>query len=503
MTSIADPTGSSPVARVPSGIAGLDAILRGGFLQGGLYIVQGGPGAGKTIFGNQLCYNHVARGGHALYVTLLAESHDRIIHHMRSMAFFSDAAIASGLHYVSAFRMLEEDGLDGLVAMLRREIIARSTSVLILDGLVQAGETARNDTEFKKFIHALQSQAAFTGCTMFLLTSAKSPSVMPEHTMVDGLVELDDAYFGGRAERELTVTKFRGGAFLRGRHAFTISDRGVEVYPRLEALLEHPTSLGGADQGRATSGVPGLDAMIGGGFPAGSTTLLLGPPGSGKTTLGLQFLSEASSEAPGLLFGFYETPPRIVRKANDLAPKVSSLIQTGAIDILWHPPTERILDRLAHELLDTVRRRGTRRVFVDGLNGFTRVAARPERVPAFLSALSNELRALGVTTLFGFEAPELIGPMVRAPLTELTQIADNLMLLRYVEYRARLVRLISVMKLRDSAFDNRLRELILSESGIRLADGFDSAEAILTGFARETNNGDDGRTGASDRTHEP
>jgi circadian clock protein KaiC len=163
--------GKTKLARMPTGIAGLDVILKGGFLRGGIYIIQGPPGAGKTILGNQVCYDHVAAGGRALYVTLLAENHDRMLMHMGELQFFDRDEITRSLEYISAFRVLEEEGLKGLMTLIRREIQGRRISVLVLDGLVAAEHSAPSELEFKKFIHGLQTQAVVTDCTMFLLTS--------------------------------------------------------------------------------------------------------------------------------------------------------------------------------------------------------------------------------------------------------------------------------------------------------------------------------------------
>ena len=150
-----------PMPRLPSGIAGLDTILKGGFLKNGVYIVQGTPGAGKTTLGNQIVFSHAAKGGRALYVTLLAETHARMLLHLQSMKFFDPSRIPDAITYISGFQALEEDGLKGLVTLLRREIQAHRASVLVLDGLVAAQERAASDTEFKKFIQALQVQAGF------------------------------------------------------------------------------------------------------------------------------------------------------------------------------------------------------------------------------------------------------------------------------------------------------------------------------------------------------
>ena len=180
--------------RISTGISGLDTILGGGVFEGGIYIIQGAPGAGKTILGNQICFAQAARGQNALYVTLLAESHARMMGHMRRLAFFDENVIPDRMSYIGAFKMLEDDGLRGLLDVVRREVRTRQAGILVLDGLITLHEKAKSNLELKKFIHELQTQAAFSNCTMFLLTSAfNAPEFSPEHTMVDGVIELQSS----------------------------------------------------------------------------------------------------------------------------------------------------------------------------------------------------------------------------------------------------------------------------------------------------------------------
>src|SRR3978361_804675 len=191
---------SSESDRFSTGIAGLDTILGGGVFEGGIYIIQGAPGAGKTILGNQICFAQAAQDRHALYITLLAESHARMIGHMRRLAVFEEAAIPDRSSYVGPFKTLEDDGLRGLLEVVRREVRTRNASILVLDGLITVHEKARSDPELKQFIHELQAQAAFSNCTMFLLTSSLDPQTSPpEHTMVDGLIELPRTRHSRRA----------------------------------------------------------------------------------------------------------------------------------------------------------------------------------------------------------------------------------------------------------------------------------------------------------------
>ncbi|PIK71745.1 serine/threonine protein phosphatase, partial [Methylobacterium frigidaeris] len=265
--------------RVPTGIAGLDEILGGGLFRGGVYIVQGTPGSGKTIFGNHACYTHAGSSAgssagaspehRALYVTLLAESHSRMLGHIAPLGFFVPELIPDRITYLSAFRTLQDEGLAGLLTLLRRETAIREASLLVLDGLVAAEETAASTLEFKTFIHELQTQAAATGATALLLTSASAGAdmVAAEHTMVDGLIALSSRLSGWRAERELEVRKFRGSGFLRGRHSFRITDDGIRVFPRIEARLRLPSRRDHVEGAPLTTGSPALDAMLGGGLP--------------------------------------------------------------------------------------------------------------------------------------------------------------------------------------------------------------------------------------------
>jgi circadian clock protein KaiC len=478
-----DGNGQTPLERVPTGIPGLDTVLRGGFLNAGIYIVRGHPGTGKTILGNQFCFNHAAAGHHAVYVTLLAETHDRMLQHMQTMSFFEPARIPDGIYYVNGFCVLEEDGIKGFIDLLRREIRTHNATLLVLDGLVVTEEASGSDRDFRKFIHELQAHIAIEGCTALLLTDGRRNDYHPEHTMVDGVIELHDVLFGMQAERELEVRKLRGTDALRGRHSFRITEAGIVVYPRIEVLLARPSAHDEWPDERCATGVGQLDTMLGGGIPRGTATLVLGASGSGKTSLGLHFLSQSSAEEPGLLFGFYEMPRRLRVKAAGIGINLGGLIEQGHLGFLWHPPTEDILDALGNRLLEAVRRLHVNRLVIDGLLGFQEIAAdRPHRIGRFLTALANELRVLKVTTFYTAETRNLIGALIEGPTIGLSTIAENLILLRYVEMRSQLRRLISVVKMRDSDFDSSLREFRITSTGFEIADTFDSAEAILSGF---------------------
>jgi circadian clock protein KaiC len=486
MSAPPDRPDDTTLQKVATGIEGLDTIVQGGFLEGGITIIQGKPGAGKTILGNQLCFNHAARGGRALYVTLLAETHARMLLHIGKLAFFNSNAIPDGVTYISGFPVLETEGVRGLLTMLRREVQAHGATLLVLDGLVAAETIAGSDMEFKKFIHELQTQATMANCMMFLLTSGgEDPDLATaEHTMVDAVIQMRSRLYGWRADRDLEILKRRGDGFLRGRHAFRISDAGVTVFPRFEALFAISTRTEREDGPRASTGLTQLDAMLDGGLPQGSSTLLVGPSGSGKTSFGLHFLGRCSPKELGLFFGFYEAPAGVRAKAAALGLTVSGLLDSGDVALNWQPTTEALLDETCARLLDSVRARRVRRLVLDGLDGLAKLAEEPDRIGYILTALVNELRALGVTSVFMKETEEPLGSVLgslaprRSPIA-VSEIADNIVLFQFVKLRSRLYRTVSVLKARDSRIDDRLRLFEITENGIVVDDASDRAEAIL------------------------
>jgi circadian clock protein KaiC len=408
------------LARIESGITGLDTLLNGGLVAGSSYIVQGRPGSGKTIFANQIAFHHAARGGRVLVATLLSETHERLFQFLSTLSFFDRERIGSEMQFVSAFDTLQGEGLDEVVKLLRREISRQKASVLIVDGVLNARSRAETAIDTKKFIAELQGHAAFAGCTVLFLTSARLDDGSPEHTMVDGVIDLGEDLSGARSVRRLNLRKTRGS----------------------------------------------------GGFQQASATMLIGPSGSGKTSLGLAFLSQSTLEEPGLHFGFYESEERLKRKASALGFDLRSRVEAGAVQILCQSTTEHLLDALGHRLLNAVRQGNIRRVFIDSLGGMSRAAVRSQRIVEFFTALINELRARGVTVIATWEIRDMFDFNAQAPALELSSIFDNMVLLRFIESHAQLRRILTVIKVRDSQYDPSLREMMLSPDGIQLRGVF-------------------------------
>jgi circadian clock protein KaiC len=475
--------GPQSIPRVATGIEQLDIILRGGFLKGGSYIVSGSPGTGKTIFGNQVGFRHVASGGSTLYVSLLAESHGRMLSHISTMSFFDREAVGTSIQYVSGYEVLRTGGLKGLLGLVRMSVKRFGSTLLVVDGIITAERAAPSGEDFKVFMHEMNVALTLLGCTAVLLTNVLDDErSYAARTMVDGLIELEDVMDGVRAVRQLVVLKFRGSDYLRGAHFFEIGSDGMKVYARVEAMLALPTKAPEASSDRSAFGIPDLDAMMGGGPPEGTSTLVLGSSGTGKTILGMHFLSEgARRKEPGLYFGFFESPSRFLKKGDALGLRLSKYAKSGLLEIIWQPTGGTIMDALAEKLFEGVRRRKAKRVVIDGIAAFEESVVRPERLGIFFTSVANELRGLGVTTMFTEEMRELFGSEVIIPVSGVAGFAENIILVRQLELASELKRAIAVMKTRETGHDEKLREMRITAEGIVVGEPFESDGGVLTG----------------------
>ena len=291
-----------------------------------------------------------------MYVTLLAESHSRMFAHLGRMAFFDARAVPDHVYYIGGYSTLQSGGLNALVELVRKAIQKHQATLLVVDGLISAQESAPSDGDFKRFLHEIQTLAEVMECTVLLLTNAeRSSGFFPEHTMVDGVMHLTDELSELRPLRHIRILKLRGSAPIRGLHSVRISDNGFEVRPRIETLFPH----GDVNEGRVALGaklafgMSELDEMLRGGLRTGSITMLLGSSGSGKTLLGMQFLSEGLKRGErGVYFGFYEHPEAILAKCERVG---IGGMKEGAR--AWHPAdgvasTDRRRDRRTRREFD-------------------------------------------------------------------------------------------------------------------------------------------------------
>lgn len=458
-----------PFPRVETGIPGLDRILGGGLLKGGIYLIMGTPGTGKTILANQFGFNHVGRGGRALYVSLLSESHSRLFGHLKSMRFFQEERISQSFNFVSAYHVLEKEGLDGLLKTLAQTVRQYRADLLFIDGVASAEELSRSNVSFKKFVHDLSSVLSASGCTAVLLSSLQGTLTHPEHTMVDGIISLCVSEDNMAAAREISITKLRGSAQLPGKHFFRITNDGVRVFPRSETWLGHEFAGVEEDGETLSVGSPGLDELLGGGVLKGSVTSLVGAAGTGKTTFGIQFLAAGAIRGEqGYFFGLYENPYTLQQRSKTLSEALGKANAKLAPIVAWRPPYELNIDEMIEDILRCVDEKGVQRFFFDGIAGIRDgMLIGRERMGLALTALSIELRNRGVTTVFT-EETELFVRDERSPVSDHSAITDNILHLRHGEEDGKLVRRLAVIKVRGGAPGAKVEKFVIRQAGLQL-----------------------------------
>lgn len=469
--------------RLLTGIPGFDAITGGGLPARRTCLITGSPGTGKTTFGNQLAFAHAARGGQVVVATFLMESHDVLLENLQSFRFFDPGLVGSRIRYLSVLTSLMEGGLEATISALRQEIRAANATLLVIDGTAITEDLAPSTFDLRRFMQRLESLSSLLGCTTVLLASTRASIPHPLWAHVNGVVLLTNRPVSSRHVRMMEVVKMRGVRYTNGTHEFAITEMGVSVFPRLESLAGNHRPPQNAAHGLGT-GIPALDTMMGGGLMPLSSTLVMGTPGAGKTILGVSFLMEgAVRDERGLLVTFHETMDDLETTAAGIGFDLRSQIDRGMVRVLWNPPLERSVDDWAWQVLAAIDEQKPSRIYIDALTDVQRIMTSPERAAMFLAALVNEVRSRGATTLISAEIDEYASERLAIPVPAASAVMDNCILLRHVEIRGELRRLIAVPKVRQAVADPSIREVVITDRGMIIAHPILATSGLLTGRA--------------------
>jgi circadian clock protein KaiC len=473
--------------RAATGVAGLDDILHGGLLAGHSYLLEGSPGTGKTTIALRFLLEGAARGERGLYVTLSetdgelragAASHGWTL--PETVEVFElvppesllDADQQQSLLYSSDLELGETTRM--IFAAIERSGAGR----VVIDSLSEIRLLAQGSLRYRRQILALKHYFARHGATVLMLDDLTSePDDKTVHSVVHGVISLEQlAPDYGADRRRLRIQKMRGQRYSGGHHDMTIETGGVAVFPRLVARGE------GATFRRETlsSGVPALDALLGGGLQQGSSALLLGPSGAGKSVFVLQFVAAALARGErAAMFVFDEELDLLFDRAADLGFDLAAHRESGRLAVTQVDAAELSPGEFAHRVVRAARDDGVRTVVIDSLNGY--LAAMPEERALLLHVheLLQYLNRLGATTLMTLAQHGLVGSM-QSPI-DLTYLADTVVLLRYFEARGQVRRAVSVIKKRTGAHESTIREYRIGESGLTLGAPLDQFRGVLRG----------------------
>ena len=468
-----------------TGIQSFDRLLGGGIPRRQTLIVTGNPGCGKTILCSQVSFLAAARGLPVVLATVTSEPHDKLMEALAGFSFFQRELLGEKVFLVSAYASLKKGAKEARDVLLHT-VRERGAKLLFIDGLRSIRDLWQDEAMLREFLYELGIGLAAMDCVGIFTTEYPLDKLMtlPEATTVDGIVSLAVNSQGVRRLRRIEVVKLRGRPHLQGEHLLQICPEGVEIIPRLETHVPSDKDFV-PSRARASFGLPEFDRLMGGGLPLQSTTMLAGSMGIGKTLLAAHFAAEGARHGEKTLFvSFYEPPAALFARAQRIGLDVQADLSSGALTMLHQPPTEAEADVLVDRILREVKRQGIKRLVIDGLTDLELSISEPERRRTFLGAFSTHLRVMGVTSLFTKEVPKIAGTELDFSDTPIAVLGENLMLLRYVELRGRIHRVMSILKMRDSKYDGDLREFEINDAGIRVLAPIRSAAGLLTGQAR-------------------
>ncbi|MBI2864569.1 MAG: AAA family ATPase [Chloroflexi bacterium] len=468
-----------------TGIPSLDLILGGGVPEGDVLLVVGPAGSGKTTLTMQMAFHAASLGHNVLYVSTLSEPPTKLIQRMKAFSFFDEDVVGERVFLLSMYPLIVQ-GLAQVTNALTQAAKDHQAALVIVDGLMTIRDLYPQAPEMRTFMYTLgPSLAALNATTVVTSSVVERPGEHPyaEFTMADGILEMGKLDIGTQTVRTIRASKMRGLANLLGLHSMRIDGDGITVFPRIESLCELRDV--GLSAERVPLGLPELDGMMEGGLLGGSATVLAGSIGTGKTTACLQFILEGARRGQkSLLVGFRETPRQLIDKARLLGMDLAAAIEDGRVEILHRDPVDMVLDEVTWEILCRVESFAPHRLALDGVDELQQAFVDDKRQFGYMACLTATLRARNVTSLIVKEIPQIVGPELDFSSSPLAGLAENLVLMRYVEFRGELFRILSVLKMRDSAHDHSIRQYVITDKGMKVLERMESAEGILTGIAR-------------------
>jgi circadian clock protein KaiC len=474
--------------RSATGCPGLDDILGGGLPRGHFYLLEGEPGTGKTTLALQFMQEGLRSGEKVLYITLSETAED-----LRSVARCHNLNLEGGqfLELKPSEEDLKPEGqytvfhpaeveLSDRVQTILSEVNRVHPDRVVIDALSEVRMLARDPLRYRRQIISLREYIP-TDCTVLLLDDRSSMHADLElHSIVHGVMVLQKVHREyGATRRRIEVSKLRGCAFREGYHDYQIRTGGLQVYPRLVAA-EHITDLD--NRPPATSGIAELDALVGGGLDRGTSTLLIGPAGGGKSTLAVRWLKSAADRGEKTAaFIFEETLDTLIRRSRGLGMDLKPLLDSGHLQLEHVDPAEMGPGEFVESVRQAVDRNNASLVVIDSLNGFLQSMPGEQFLALHLHELLTYLNHKGVVTLLVLAQVGLVGSNIQAP-ADISYLADNILVLRYFEAQGEVKQAISMIKKRSGPHEHTIRELKLRPGQIWVGEPLTKFHGVVSGI---------------------
>lgn len=452
--------------RLSSGSHRLDTVLGGGLPRNGINLVIGLPGSGKTILAQQYAFYNATQDRPALYLSTVSEPLEKLLRYGQTLRFFDRRAVGTAVVYEDLGPILNDNGLSAVFERISVLLKERRPGMIIIDSFKALHPYADGERDFRRLLHDLAGQLSAFPATAFWVGEYDYDEIATsaEFAVADSILWLSVDRAGEREMRVLQILKLRGSHFLSGRHAYRILDHGIEVFPRLadpadQALYELADT-------RISSGIPVLDQMLGRGYWPGASTLVAGPAGSGKTLMGLHFIFDGARRGePGLIATLQENAAQLERIVGGFG---WSMNEQG-VELMYRVPVDLYLDEWVHQLLETVRTTGARRIMIDSLGDLRATSPDETRFREYIYSLLQRCSRQGISVIMTQEVGELFGA-TRLSEYGISHVSDNVILLQFLRGQSRVKRGVTVMKTRASAHDPEIREFEITSDGFIVGD---------------------------------
>ena len=496
MPELADST-SGGADLAPTGTPGLDDVLGGGLPARRIHLLQGDPGTGKTTLALRFLIEGVSRGEKVLYVAL-SETREELEQVARSHGWslegveIVDHSAEAEERETTLFKPSEVE-LGTRMRSLLDHIDELRPTRLVLDSCSELRLLSQGPLRYRRQILALKARAATLGTTLLLIdTLVEGAPEMLLQSVVHGVLLLEQlSPLYGAERRRMRVTKLRGHKYRGGYHDLMIRTGGLEIFPRLVASEHHVNY----PQGPVSSGIEALDSLLGGGPDRGSSLLLMGPAGCGKSVIASRYsLAAAERGERSAAFAFDEGVGMYLARAASLGMPLDRHIASGILTVQQVDPAELSPGEFAHAVRKTVERDGARLVVIDSLNGYLNAMPEEQLLALQIHELLSYLAQRGVLTILTIAQHGLVGVEADSPI-DLSYIADGVLLFRYFEAAGRVRKAVSVVKKRSGAHESTIRELILGPDGPQVGPPLSEFDGVLSGHPRFRAGGADALSG--------
>ncbi len=480
-----------------TGVPGLDSVLGGGLPEFSFNMLAGSPGAGKTTLAQQILFANATPARPALYFTVLGEPTVKMLRYQRQFSFFRPELIGSAVHFLNLSEEVLTGDLHAVLARMTAEVERLTPGIVVVDSFrtIRAGTGIDFQAEppsasvdqlmaLELFVQRLALHLTSWEVTSLLIGEYGEPEQrQPLFTIADGILWLSQATDRNSVVRKLQALKIRGQAQMPGLHTFRITDDGLQVFPRI------PDQQWGRREGpargpeRLSTGVPGLDAIMGGGVPAGDALMLAGPTGTGKSTFGMLFAAEGLRQGEAVVVaGFEEYPEAYLARLRAFDIDPDAMIKANKLRITYLRPLDLSVDETLSDILASVRETGATRVVIDSLTGFE-VALAPTFREDFRESLYRLVGALTASEVTVFMVLEALAMAPDMGFTgqQVSFITDDIIVQRYVEIDGQMEKLLAVVKMRRSEHSQSFWRYSITATGATMREPLLGYHGILTG----------------------